>query len=93
MPGYARMGPVTYILPRGHVLKNNVISVSDGCQIILLLRQWRRKVPKSVGGGGGAHIHVIFVPSVKNQYKRVVFGYMVSGVRRCQKEGGTQTRN
>ena len=24
-----------------------------------------------------AHIHVIYVPSVKNQYKRVVFGYMV----------------
>ena len=43
--------------------------------------QWRRKVPKSVcvcvGGGGGAHRHVIYVPSVKNQYKRVVFGYMV----------------
>ena len=30
------------------------------------------------GGGGGAHRHVIYVPSVKNQYKRVVFGYMVS---------------
>ena len=30
------------------------------------------------GGGGGAHIHVIYVPSVKNQYKRVVFGYMVN---------------
>ena len=29
------------------------------------------------GGGGGAHRHVIYVPSVKNQYKRVVFGYMV----------------
>ena len=43
--------------------------------------QWRRKVPKRVcvggGGGGGAHRHVIYVPSVKNQYKRVVFGYMV----------------
>ena len=46
--------------------------------------QWRRKVPKSVcvgggGGGGGreAHRHVIYVPSVKNQYKRVVFGCMV----------------
>ena len=48
--------------------------------------QWRRKVPKSVcvcmcvcgggGGGGGAHRHIIYVPSVKNQYKRVVFGYM-----------------
>ena len=36
------------------------------------------------GGGGGAHIHVIYVPSVKNQYKRVVFGY-ISGVGRCQK--------
>ena len=37
--------------------------------------QWRSKVPKS--GGGGAHRHVIYVPSVKNQYKRVVIGYMV----------------
>ena len=36
-------------------------------------RQWRSNVPKS----GGAHRHVIFVPSVKNQYKRVVFGCMV----------------
>ena len=26
---------------------------------------------------GEAHKHVIYVPSVKNQYKRVVFGYMV----------------
>ena len=47
--------------------------------------EWRRKVPKSVcvcvggggGGGGGAHRHVIYVPAVKNQYKRVVFGCMV----------------
>ena len=42
--------------------------------------QWRRKVPKSVcvgGGGGGAHRHIIYVPSVNNQYKQVVFGYMV----------------
>ena len=54
-----------------------------GCLIIY--NQWRRKVPKSLcvcvcgggGGGGGAHRHVIYVPSVKNQYKRVVFGYMV----------------
>ena len=31
-----------------------------------------------VGGGGGcAQRHVIYVPSVKNQYKRVVFVYMV----------------
>ena len=29
------------------------------------------------GGGGGAHRHIIYVPSVKNQYKRAVFGYMV----------------
>ena len=29
------------------------------------------------GGGGGAHRHVIYIPSIKNQYKRVVFGYMV----------------
>ena len=38
--------------------------------------QWRSKMPKS-GGVGGAHRHVIYVPSVKNQYKRVVIGYMV----------------
>ena len=49
---------------------------------IYIYIQWRRKVPKSGGGGGGgggggAHRHVIYVPSVKNQYKRVVFGYMV----------------
>ena len=25
------------------------------------------------GGGGGAQRHVIYVPLVKNQYKRVVF--------------------
>ena len=44
------------------------------------LTQWRTKMPKSGGGGGGggeAHRHVIYVPSVKNQYKRAVFGYMV----------------
>ena len=29
------------------------------------------------GGGVGAHRHVIYVPSVKNQYKRVVFGYEI----------------
>ena len=32
---------------------------------------------QKVGGGGGAHRHVIYVPSVKNNYKRVVFGYMI----------------
>ena len=30
------------------------------------------------GGGGGGHTDTyIYVPSVKDQYKRVVFGYMV----------------
>ena len=42
-------------------------------EIYIYIYQWRRKVPKS----GGAHRYVIYVPSVKNQYKRVVFGYMV----------------
>ena len=28
-------------------------------------------------GGGGAHRHVMYVSSVKNQYKRVVFEDMV----------------
>ena len=32
---------------------------------------------QKVCGGWGAHIHVIYVPSVKNQYKLVAFGYMV----------------
>ena len=41
--------------------------------IFIYIYQWRSKVPKS----GGAHRHVIYVPSVKNQYKPVVFGYMV----------------
>ena len=40
--------------------------------------QWRSKVPKSRGGwGGGAHRHVMYVPLVKNQYRRVVIGYSV----------------
>ena len=29
------------------------------------------------GGGGEGHNHIIYVPSVKNQYKRDVIGYMV----------------
>ena len=29
------------------------------------------------GGGGVAHRHVIYVGSVKNQDKRVVFGYRI----------------
>ena len=36
------------------------------------------------GGGGGAHRHIMYVPSVKNQYKRVVFGYMVIYSHLCQ---------
>ena len=38
-----------------------------------------RKMPNSGGGGGGggAHRYTIYVLSVKNQYKRVVFGYMI----------------
>ena len=42
--------------------------------------QQRRKVPKCVceGVGGGAHIHIIYVPLVKNQYKLVLFGYKVT---------------
>ena len=42
--------------------------------------QWHRKVPQSVcesGGGGGHTDTYIYVPSVKNQYKRDVTGYMV----------------
>ena len=45
--------------------------------------QWRRKVPKSVcvwgggGGGRGTHRYIIYVPSVKNQYKLDAIGYMV----------------
>ena len=31
-----------------------------------------------VGGGGGAHRHIIYVPLIKNQYKLIVFGYMVT---------------
>ena len=41
--------------------------------IYIYIYQWRSKVQKS----GGAHRHVIYIPSVKNQYKRVVFGCMV----------------
>ena len=37
--------------------------------------RWQ-KVCVGGGGGEGTHRHVIYVPSVKNQYKRVVFGYM-----------------
>ena len=36
-----------------------------------------RRCQKVGGGGGGTHKHVIYVPSVKNQYKRVVFRYIV----------------
>ena len=59
-----------------------VVACKPSCQVCyihyLYVPLTRRKVLKSVcgGGGGGAHRH-IYVPSVKNQYKRVVFGYMV----------------
>ena len=50
---------------------------SYASDIYMYIYQWRRKVPKS-GGGGGGHIHTyIYVPSVKNQYKRDVIEYMV----------------
>ena len=58
------------------------IGLRPALGIYIYIYQWRRKATKSVcvwwgGGGGGAHRHVIYVPLVKNQYKRVVFGYMV----------------
>ena len=54
------------------------VSEQGRCMVdaYIYIYQWRRKVPKSVGGGG-AHRHVIYVHSIKNQYKRAVFGYMV----------------
>ena len=44
--------------------------------------QWRRNVSKKKkgwggGGGGGDTDTYIYVPSVKNQYKRDVMGYIV----------------
>ena len=56
-----------------------VTPFTHNMSIVKIYMQWRSNVPKS-GGGGGAHRvdrHVIFVPSVKNQHKRVVFGCMV----------------
>ena len=50
-------------------------------------------MPKSGGGGGGAHRHVIDLPSVKNQYKRVVFGYMVKYSVREEGEVGIHIPN
>ena len=65
-----------------YCIKECVIKIFK--RVIYIYNQWRSKVPKSVCGGGGAHRHVIYVPSVKiyvpsvkNQYKRVVIGYMV----------------
>ena len=67
------VGRITWLeLPDG----SNTLSSTDGVranEIQIYIYQWRSKVPKS----GGAHRHVIYVPSVKNQYKRVVIGYMV----------------
>ena len=37
------------------------------------------------GGGGGAHRYVIYVPSVKNQYKRVYLDiWLFSNSHLCQ---------
>ena len=55
--------------------KHSALTFSNKWIFIGNAVQWRRKVPKS--GGGGAHRHVIYVPSVMNHYKRVVFGCMV----------------
>ena len=43
------------------------------------------------GGGGGAHKHMIYVPSVKNQYKRVVIQVENKnmGLKVCGGGGGT----
>ena len=49
------------------------------CVGVCVCVQWRRKVPKGVcvWGGGGHTYTYIYVPSVKNQYKRDVIEYMV----------------
>ena len=54
------------------------------CLVVLnKKKQWLRKVPKSVcvggggGEGGGGTQTRNLCPSEKNQYKGVVFGYMV----------------
>ena len=54
-------------------LVTSVILFDNLFSNVLNIIQWRRKMPKS----GGAQRHVIYLPSVKNQYKRAVFGYMV----------------
>ena len=58
---------IQYLIRGGAFISNFTV------YIYIYIYQWRRKMPKS----GGAHRHVIYVPSVKNQYKRAVFGYMV----------------
>ena len=56
-----------------YIYYKNKFIVAEGrryCGVAMCQKVWG-------GGGGGAHRHVIFVPLVKNQYKRVVFGCMV----------------
>ena len=50
--------------------------------VYIIRIQWRRKVPKCVcvWGGGGDTYTYIYVPSVKNQYKRDVIEYIVINV-------------
>ena len=63
---------VVILIPPGGPIQLFLISASSGvgrCQKVCVC--W------GGGGGGGTHRHVIYVPSVKNQYKRVLFGYMV----------------
>ena len=62
--------PNSCIISNKHTFGDFIIKTLNEA---ILIYQWRSKVPKS----GGAHRHVIYVPSVKNQYKRVVFGCMV----------------
>ena len=65
----ASFSPLHVKMVSGTILKKQ----NDEKRTQLRTYQWRRKVPKS----GGAHRYVIYVPSIKNQYKRVLFGYMV----------------
>ena len=59
------------------VTNSIVIVKSSVCRLERIVCVKRSVWGGEGGGGGGAHRRVIHVPSVKNQYKRVVFGYMV----------------
>ena len=60
----------------GYMASDMVKDQSDSEKGNQLPPQRRRKVPKSVGGGG-TQTHV---PLVKNQYKLVVFGYLIAAI-------------